>query len=220
VKQRGGTSLVQDPEEALHPSMPASAIERDAPDAVLPVEALAERIVELERARQPVAAGRRAGPEEMPGDTTIRLEPDPEPDLESHLEPEPAPEDVHLTTGAEIDAMQERYGPPTGLTCPECGGALWPADGDRLGCHVGHRYGPATLAALQGAAVENALWTAVRALEERAEISERLLHRARHRGDRRSSRFFEERVLQAREQAAQVRRAARTLATQAAGDPG
>jgi two-component system chemotaxis response regulator CheB len=42
VKNGGGLSLVQDPQEARHATMPVNAITRDGVDAALPVEELAE----------------------------------------------------------------------------------------------------------------------------------------------------------------------------------
>ncbi len=58
IKQCGGVSLVQAPDDALFPDMPRNAIEKDAPDRVLALDALA---VELVRqvgtpVSQPVAA--------------------------------------------------------------------------------------------------------------------------------------------------------------------
>jgi two-component system chemotaxis response regulator CheB len=71
-------------------------------------------------------------------------------------------------------------GPPTGLTCPECGGALWEQQNGnsvRFACHVGHAYSLASLAEEQGRSLETTLWSAVRALEERADMHRRLAHR-------------------------------------------
>jgi two-component system, chemotaxis family, CheB/CheR fusion protein len=47
VKETGGIVLVQDPEEAEHPSMPRSAIATGVADFVLPLRELAARLVEL-----------------------------------------------------------------------------------------------------------------------------------------------------------------------------
>ena len=46
IKARGGIAIVQDPEEALYPAMPLSAIAHVEPDAVLPVAAMARWILE------------------------------------------------------------------------------------------------------------------------------------------------------------------------------
>lgn len=68
-------------------------------------------------------------------------------------------------------------GSPSGLTCPECGGALWEVDDHgilRFACHVGHAYSTSSILAEQGEAVEGAVWAALRTLEERASLCRRL----------------------------------------------
>jgi two-component system CheB/CheR fusion protein len=47
VKEAGGIILVQDPDEAEYPSMPRASIATDVADFILPVQVLAERLVEL-----------------------------------------------------------------------------------------------------------------------------------------------------------------------------
>ena len=62
IKKAGGLTLVQDPTEAQHPTMPRTAIAEDDVDAVLRIEGLAKAIVALaagetlEYARVPAAA--------------------------------------------------------------------------------------------------------------------------------------------------------------------
>jgi two-component system chemotaxis response regulator CheB len=47
IKARGGTAIVQDPEEAMAPSMPQSAIETTQVDYVLPTNQIGPKILEL-----------------------------------------------------------------------------------------------------------------------------------------------------------------------------
>jgi two-component system chemotaxis response regulator CheB len=71
-------------------------------------------------------------------------------------------------------------GPATGLTCPECSGAIWEVrEGavTRYRCRVGHSYSEDAFLAEQGSAVEAALWAALEALEERAEMLRRVAER-------------------------------------------
>ena len=71
------------------------------------------------------------------------------------------------------------------LTCPECGGVLWEVnDGAEMhyACHVGHRYSEGSLLVGKAKALEDALWVAVRSLEERASLSRRLANRAKITG--------------------------------------
>lgn len=49
-------------------------------------------------------------------------------------------------------------------------------------CHVGHAWNEQSLEARQAEEVEEALWTAVRTMREKAALSDRLARRARDRG--------------------------------------
>ncbi len=47
IKEHGGLALVQDPEEAVMPSMPHSAIASAHPDGCVPIRLLAKRVSNL-----------------------------------------------------------------------------------------------------------------------------------------------------------------------------
>ena len=49
VKQQGGLTIVQDPDEALVSTMPQAALDRFQPDCILPLHGIARLLVELER---------------------------------------------------------------------------------------------------------------------------------------------------------------------------
>lgn len=51
IKRRGGTAIVQDPEDAAFPGMPESAVERVDVDYVLPLREIAPKLAELAAAR-------------------------------------------------------------------------------------------------------------------------------------------------------------------------
>jgi hypothetical protein len=73
--------------------------------------------------------------------------------------------------------MANEFGPPSALTCSDCGGALWEVEDGRVlryQCHVGHQYAPDVLENEQRDAVDGALWNAVRVLEEHADLKGRL----------------------------------------------
>ena len=101
------------------------------------------------------------------------------------------------------DALDPRAGQLTGLTCPECGGALWEHEDHgvvRFECHVGHAYSPDSLDVGQSQALDMSLWAAVRSLQERGDLFRRL---ARRTGTRAR---FEQKAAEADEHAAVLRR--------------
>jgi len=81
---------------------------------------------------------------------------------------------------ANIEDMS-RLGAPSVFTCPSCHGAIWELeDGGllRFRCHTGHAFSPESLLAEQADGLEDVLYSALRALEEKAvalrRIGERL----------------------------------------------
>jgi two-component system chemotaxis response regulator CheB len=161
IHARGGTAIVQDPLEALFPGMPQSALAGDHPDYVLPVAEIAPLLSKL--AWEERSEERRSQPVPDALDDELRWA---HPDLEA-----PAPADPPLGT-------------PSGFTCPECHGSLWEIeDGGfpRYRCRVGHGFSADSLLVTQRTDVETALWTAYRALEERAALCQRLAERAKGR---------------------------------------
>jgi len=161
IKTAGGLAVVQDPASAAYPGMPASAIDHVTVDyVVLPGElgALLDRLV---RAPAPYPAA--------------ALPTDP---------PEPA---IAGTAALCNGAPAAR---PSGMVCPECGGVLWEAETGGLvhfTCHVGHGYSAESLLAGQSDSLERALWGAVRALEEKAELARRLADMASEQGLQRAA---------------------------------
>jgi two-component system chemotaxis response regulator CheB len=105
------------------------------------------------------------------------------------------------------------------FTCPECSGPLLEDDRDgilKFRCRVGHVYSAESLAAAQGQGVEEALWTALRALEERAELADRLGRRFAMRGRHVTAARYERRSSDARRQADTLRTALEQFADAAA----
>ena len=108
---------------------------------------------------------------------------------------EPEPQDPADET--TVQEMNNEFGAPSALTCPDCGGALWEIHNGELT----HQYNTESLDAEQQHAVEGALWSAVRVLEERAELRRRMAKRADERGMAMVSAGFDD---SARESAAQA----------------
>jgi two-component system, chemotaxis family, protein-glutamate methylesterase/glutaminase len=184
VGARGGCVFVQEPADSLFASLPEHTVSRDHPDRVLPVAQLASAVAATVRRLSEEVNVSENGAGEM------RLE----------------------TEYATLDAdVLERDAPPgesSVYSCPACGGVLWEIDDGELPryrCRVGHAYsGEGTLEA-QGESVESALWMALRALQERAQLSERLARRVGEAGARKSQARFEEFAREAREQANVIR---------------
>jgi two-component system chemotaxis response regulator CheB len=158
LQQHGGAAIVQDPEEALFPSMPRAALAQTAPDRIATAHEMAQVLCELIEEPVPIGAAPAPGPPDADEQGRDRVEIEYPPDVAALL-----------------------AGPPSGLTCPECGGALWEQQETggswRFACHTGHAYSLGSLAEEQGRTLEMVLWSAVRALEERADMQRRLARR-------------------------------------------
>jgi len=158
VKGRGGVAVVQDPAEALFPSMCLNVIQSVAVDHVVPVTdmgSLLGRIV-----HEPVAEPMWDVPREM------------------EQEVEMAEGDLAAMSG---DARPDN---PSVFGCPECGGVLWEIQDERVlrfRCRVGHAYSSGSLMEEQGEVLDDALWSAPRGLEERAALARRMAERSRGR---------------------------------------
>ena len=155
VRQAGGVVLVQDPADAEHGDMPRNALEAVPPDAVGPAESLADRLAAFVAALPDTAGDVPAG----------------------------------VLTEARIDAlatgdiaMTEEIGTQVPLSCPDCGGPIWEIDASgprRYRCHVGHAFSQAVMLRSQEDTVEESLWVALRTLEERARLLDRLARASR-----------------------------------------
>jgi two-component system chemotaxis response regulator CheB len=113
-----------------------------------------------------------------------------------------------LPEGIEIPDERE-IGIPAGLTCPDCGGAVWEAvDGEQLRfrCHTGHAYNVNAILSAKREGLETALWTALRIIQERVDLLERMLQRANDRSDLRNVERVGRQIEELRAQEETVRR--------------
>src|SRR5205085_3034076 len=89
----------------------------------------------------------------------------------------------------------QRRGEVSTFSCPECGGPLWQVDEPgvlRFRCHVGHAYYGDALLEEQSAALEAALWTAVRTFREKAVLARQLAAGEQQRGNAAVAQRFHE----------------------------
>lgn len=98
-----------------------------------------------------------------------------------------------MNPGEGLEQSPDRpSGPPSAFTCPECHGPLWEvSEGNlvRYRCRVGHAYSEDSMMIEQGSTVETALWSALEALEERAEFLRRMSDRHADRRPQLHDRF-------------------------------
>jgi two-component system chemotaxis response regulator CheB len=98
---------------------------------------------------------------------------------------------------------------PVALTCPACGGVLSQvkdARPTRFRCQVGHGFTADTLAKEQEGRVDEALRVALRIIEERAELVQRMAAEGRRAGRAAVAEMYEVRAAEYREYADMIRR--------------
>jgi two-component system chemotaxis response regulator CheB len=184
IKQRFGVAVVQDPKDALYTGMPRSALDSVEVDYSLPLAEIADLVDRL--ARQPLLDPTSGDP----ASETI--------EAESQI------------AAFDMDAIEDedRPGQPSVFACPDCGGTLWELqEGDltRFRCRVGHAWTANGLLAEQSEGIESALWTALRALEERAVLCDRVHERMRTRGLTASAERFQRQAINSRHRASVIR---------------
>lgn len=182
VVGRGGRLLVQSPDDALHSSMPRSAIEHVGAQRVCPAREMGGVLSEWikESATHPPPNG------------------------SSHAQNLAALE-TEMANMADMTSA-ELPGTPSALACPSCHGGLFEIPGEpapRYRCWVGHAWSPESLLEEQAAAFEGALWMALRSLEEKAALARRMCASARKRGHQDAAARYAD-VNDEAEQAAQV----------------
>lgn len=151
IKKRGGVAVVQDPDDALFSGMPRSVLECVSVNHCLPLPEIAPLLARIVR-------------EEIPAEEEGAY---PVPD-DMELEGRMARVDPHTPQNIE------KLGHPSGFTCPECDGPLWEIQDKEVPRslrRVGHAYLAETMLNEKSEALEGALWAALNALEEGAQIS-------------------------------------------------
>jgi two-component system chemotaxis response regulator CheB len=181
IKQCGGITVVQDPDDAEVPDMPRHALAATQVDHVVPVADMAPLL------RRLVA----------------------EPAARSEQVPEDIRREVLIAAQRKTEiATVEQLGERSVLSCPECNGVLWEIkEGElvRYRCHLGHAYGLDALASAQIDKVDRALSSALRALEERIHVIRRLENEARQARRERLAKNWEARARDYEHQAAAIR---------------
>ncbi|MEH2365621.1 chemotaxis protein CheB [Nostoc sp.] len=188
VKMRRGVAIVQNPDDALYADMPRNAIENvEDIDHILPLSDIPSTLIAL---------------------VNTPMEVQPENPVPSKMEFET--EIAQLSLEA-VENESERPGKPSTFGCPDCGGMLWEIEEGKEGnllrfrCRTGHAYSAETLLATQSDKVEDALWIAFRALEEKASLSHRMAARMEARNQTLAAQRFKEEAHSARQRSAIIR---------------
>ena len=159
IKDCGGCAVVQDPQEAIAPSMPASALANVEVDHCVLLKAIPPLLARL------VAPPPSARPTEPP-EALLR--------------------EQSIFEGVESMENLRAIGKPTQLTCPDCGGTLSELQGGRplrYRCHTGHAYTAKSLESAQAERTDHALQGSLRALKEREQLLRRMAAVSRGLGD-------------------------------------
>jgi two-component system chemotaxis response regulator CheB len=183
--------VVQDPADAMFPSMPQSALRHVDVDHSVPLSELAPLLTQLASAAVDSSA-RPAVPKDVEVEVKI------------------AREDNAVESGVE------ELGEPSQFACPECHGVLLRlkhGNPVRFRCHTGHAYSADSLLAAVNEGIEDALWNAVRALEEGRLLLQHLADHSHLRGGDEAAAMFNEQVSSAKKQMEAVR----TVVTERAG---
>jgi two-component system chemotaxis response regulator CheB len=185
VKERGGLAIVQDPNEALCPSMPRSALQKVQIDYCLPVAEIGHSLAHL--VTEPIAEkGERPVPEEMKIETKI------------------AREDNALEAGVM------RLGVPSTFSCPECHGVLLQLKNEgilRFRCHTGHAYSVNTLLSEISEKVEDELWSVIRAMDETLMLMRHIGQHLRDQNDPEAAELFLQKARETEQRTQLVRQA-------------
>ena len=159
IKKLGGVVVVQDPDEAEMPSMPLSALRYVRVDHRAPVASIGPLLASL--VTQPAEA--------------VAV---PVPQIVEENE-------ILLGKGDYMEHLKAIASPST-FVCPECQGSLWEVNGAkprRFRCHTGHGYTLRALQHAQATATDEALWGALRALQEKHLLLQSLAESHRSAGD-------------------------------------
>jgi len=185
IKSAGGTTVVQHPLDAEADQMPLSALESTDVDHVAPAAKLGELLMTI--------AGTDAGPFCDASDE-LRLE-------------------VEIAAGVRLGSDRlRRIATPSALSCPDCHGVLSEMNGSRplrYRCQIGHGYTAESLVAHIDE-VDEAVRIAMRVMEERVTLVERMAKDARDTGRTAVAELYEARAEEYRRYASTLREAAVT----------
>ena len=172
IKRCGGTSIVQDPNEAEYPDMPLSVMKETEVDYCVPLAQMGSVIANIFATKEVTK-------------TSIP------PDIIKEVS-------IAENGAASIDELEE-IGEQTVFSCPDCGGVLFEIKNGqptRYKCHTGHTYSLNNLLLKKNKNMESTLWVALRTLEERKKLLSQLAEKNVKRGFHRTATDYSEKINQ------------------------
>lgn len=183
IKQRGGLAMVQHPLDSEADEMPRAALEAAQIDRVESGADLAKAIEQ---------AVRTEAPPSLPVTDELLFE-------------------VEVAAGARLGSADlRRFATPAALTCPDCDGVLSEVRDSRplrYRCQTGHAY-TADILASHTDKVDEAVRIAMRIMEERVELIDRMARDARETGRPAIAEVYDQRAEEYRGHARTLREAA------------
>ena len=150
IKKCGGIAIIQNPKTAEFGDMPSNAAQFIDIDYVVNIEDMEDVIRKVITETAPIEI-------EIP-ESVIREN------------------SIAMKIGSSI-ALEQNLGHQVPISCATCGGPLWKIEDSKVGryrCHVGHAFTEEALLKSQNQALEEALWIAMRTLEEKKMLLERV----------------------------------------------
>ncbi|WP_420150164.1 chemotaxis protein CheB [Spirosoma sp.] len=181
IKRLGGITVVQEPQDAMYPSMPDNVLDNVDVDYQLPVKDMAALLTQL--SNEDVSSKPELSEKEL---NLIETE---------------------INIAAQDNAFELgilNLGELTPLTCPECNGSLISIKEGmliRYRCHTGHAFTASSLLAETTKVVEESFWKAVRSLEETVILLEQSGKQFAEGGNQKASEEFFEKARETRERA-------------------
>lgn len=177
IRQRGGIAIVQDPRDAAFQDMPRRALDYASPHYVLRTQNIGPNLTRLVAAAESKAAMQKNNRREK---TESKKTSVPRGSSKKARWPSSATGTTKPDENLKSAYFDEGEGIPSVFACPECHGVLWELKNQnlvRFRCRVGHSYSSESLAQELLGKSEAALWSAMRALEEKAAMQRRIADR-------------------------------------------
>ena len=104
--------------------------------------------------------------------------------------------------------MEESLGHQVPISCSSCGGPLWEMEQTgvkRYRCHVGHSFTEEALLKSQNESLEEALWIAIRTLEEKRMLIKRMADQYKRNGSQSLANSYGDKLDEMNEQVSKLR---------------